>query len=194
MTVIGDGFALCLFVFCGGPSYLVPVRSMTLPGTSICDWLTLACVQRSILRGNTSSAAVRNTNCCRRAPVEQMTDLAKHIGRLIRERRLLLNISQPELAEQLHISLSQLENFECGVERIPAVQLLALAEVIDVSMEYFFRDFKRIADAPLTDEQQAQMLAVFRKIQSAEVRNYIIELSTLISRYETDQEPPPTLS
>jgi transcriptional regulator with XRE-family HTH domain len=123
-----------------------------------------------------------------------MTGLAKHIGNRARARRLLLNLSQSVVAANLGVSLSKLDTFENGSERIPARQLLVLAEIIEVSVEYFFRDFQPYAESSATDEQQARLLEAFGTIKCSDVRAYIIELSTVISRCETDHDLSPSLN
>ncbi len=63
-------------------------------------------------------------------------DLA--VGRRIRERRLLLGLSQTAVAERIGISFQALQKYERGHIRVSASRLAALAEVLQVSVAYFF--------------------------------------------------------
>jgi transcriptional regulator with XRE-family HTH domain len=138
--------------------------------------------------------SVQEVRCLKVVWSNPMTGLAKHIGNRARARRQLLNLSQSVVAAHLGVSLSKLDTFENGLERIPARQLLVLAEVIEVSVEYFFRDFQPYAESSPTDEQQGRLLEAFRTIKCSDVRAYIVELSTVISRRETNRDSSPSLN
>jgi transcriptional regulator with XRE-family HTH domain len=123
-----------------------------------------------------------------------MSSLAKHIGSRAKEQRLRLNLSQSVVAGHLGITSSTLERFESGSERIPARQLFLLAEIIEVSMEFFFLEFRPSCDTGPSHDQQAQLLAAFRTIKNEEVRSYLVELSKVIAGSETSHEPSPGLN
>jgi transcriptional regulator with XRE-family HTH domain len=123
-----------------------------------------------------------------------MSSLAKHIGSRAKAQRLNLNLNQSVVAERLGITSSKMESFESGGERIPARQLLLLAEILGVSMESFFRDFRPSFDAGPTEDQQAQLLAAFRTIKNEEIRSYLVELSKVIAGSGSGHETTPGLN
>jgi transcriptional regulator with XRE-family HTH domain len=123
-----------------------------------------------------------------------MSSLAKHIGSRAKAQRLRLNLSQSVVAGHLGITSSTLEKFETGSERIPARQLLLLAEIIEVSMEFFFREFRPSSDTSPSEDQAAQLLAAFRTIKNEEVRAYLVELSRVIAGSETGHGASPGLN
>ena len=61
------------------------------------------------------------------------------IGRRIRERRMLLAISQEDLAKKINLSFQQLQKYETGENRISATRLFRLAQVLEVPITWFFR-------------------------------------------------------
>ncbi len=61
-----------------------------------------------------------------------------YVGCRIRERRTFLKISQEEMGEILGISYQQIQKYEKGDNRISASRLWDLAQVLEVSVEYFF--------------------------------------------------------
>jgi transcriptional regulator with XRE-family HTH domain len=66
-------------------------------------------------------------------------DLDLLIGRRLRERRILLAISQEELARRIGLSFQQLQKYEVGENRISAARLFKLSEILAVPIGWFFR-------------------------------------------------------
>ncbi len=65
-------------------------------------------------------------------------EIDKRIGQRIRERRIVLGLSQTELADGLGITFQQLQKYENGSNRIAAGRLYGCAQLLDVPPEYFF--------------------------------------------------------
>ena len=63
-----------------------------------------------------------------------------HVGGRVRQRRLLLGMTQSNLAEVLGLTFQQVQKYERGANRIGASRLFHLSEILDVSIEYFFDD------------------------------------------------------
>jgi transcriptional regulator with XRE-family HTH domain len=61
------------------------------------------------------------------------------VTRRLRERRLLLGLSQTELAKRLGISTQQLYKYEAGANRIAAGQLWKLAQALSVDIDFSTR-------------------------------------------------------
>lgn len=61
-----------------------------------------------------------------------------NVGRRLKERRKELNLSQKALAVQVGVTFQQLQKYESGINRVAASRLYELAEVLDVSLLYFF--------------------------------------------------------
>lgn len=66
--------------------------------------------------------------------------LDEFVGRRVRVRRVLLGMSQLELAAAIGVSFQQVQKYECGVNRIGASRLFRLSEVLRVPIGYFFED------------------------------------------------------
>ncbi len=63
-----------------------------------------------------------------------------HVGKRIKLRRLALNLSQETLAEQLCVTFQQIQKYENGDNRLSASRLWDCACVLDVPIQFFFRD------------------------------------------------------
>jgi transcriptional regulator with XRE-family HTH domain len=67
----------------------------------------------------------------------------EHVGRRIRERRRELKMSQQALAKQIGVAFQQVHKYENGKNRISAVRLFVLSEVLKVPVAYFFEGLKK---------------------------------------------------
>jgi transcriptional regulator with XRE-family HTH domain len=72
-----------------------------------------------------------------------------HVGSRVRFRRMLLGMSQEKLGERLGLTFQQVQKYEKGINRIGASRLFDLAQVLGVSVQFFYDD------APLAIESEA---------------------------------------
>lgn len=64
----------------------------------------------------------------------------RHVGHKIRERRSKLHLSQADLAHILGVSAQQVQRYEAGENAISLERLLQIANVLNVSSNYFLND------------------------------------------------------
>ena len=81
-------------------------------------------------------------------------EIDKHIGQRVRERRIVLGLSQTNLADGLGITFQQLQKYEKGHNRIAAGRLYGCAELLGVRPEYFFEGLEG-ADGRTPDEARS---------------------------------------
>src|SRR4051794_6343540 len=75
-----------------------------------------------------------------------------HVGKRLRQARMLNDLSQEAVAEAIAISFQQLQKYEKGSNRISASALFNLAEVLRVDVAYFFEGLDEAARATLLDQ------------------------------------------
>lgn len=66
------------------------------------------------------------------------TEIDKHLGRRLRERRLSMGLSQPTLALSLDIVPQQLSKLELGINAMRAAHIYKAAMALSVSPGWFF--------------------------------------------------------
>src|SRR6202008_2067168 len=66
-----------------------------------------------------------------------------HVGSRVRFRRMLLGMSQEKLGERLGLTFQQVQKYEKGINRIGASRLFDLAQVLGVSVQFFYDDAPR---------------------------------------------------
>ncbi len=75
-----------------------------------------------------------------RNPTGRPNPVDIHVGGRVRQRRLLLGMSQTNLGDALGLTFQQVQKYERGTNRIGASRLFDLSQIFDVSIEYFFGD------------------------------------------------------
>ena len=114
------------------------------------------------------------------------------LGESIRAHRLILGMSQSELAKQLGVSFQQVQKYEKGANRIGAGRLPQIAEIFEVPISELFGGYaetlpgkgKRSA-APvnlITDTSVLKLLTAYADIPDRAVRGCLSELVELIAK------------
>ena len=62
----------------------------------------------------------------------------QHVGSRVRMRRVMLKLSQTDLADGLGVSFQQVQKYEKGANRIGASRLQQIAATLQVPVEFFF--------------------------------------------------------
>jgi transcriptional regulator with XRE-family HTH domain len=62
----------------------------------------------------------------------------RHVAARIRERRIMLGLTQEAMAAQLSITYQQLHKYEKGINRIAAGRVHQIAQALGVEIGYFF--------------------------------------------------------
>lgn len=65
----------------------------------------------------------------------------RHVGMRLRERRIMLGLTQLDLAGQLGITYQQLHKYEQAINRISATRLYDCARVLRTPIGFFYEQF-----------------------------------------------------
>ncbi len=65
-------------------------------------------------------------------------DIDRHVGARVRERRIMLGLTQQQLADLIGVTYQQAHKYERGINRISAGRLYEIAQVLSVPIGYFF--------------------------------------------------------
>lgn len=75
-------------------------------------------------------------------PRKKQHEIDAYIGARVRLRRLMLQMSQEALGEELALTFQQVQKYEKGINRISASRLFELANALRVPVSYFFDGLK----------------------------------------------------
>ena len=70
-----------------------------------------------------------------------------HVGGRIRERRVMLGLSQQQLAKMIGVTYQQAHKYERGVNRISAGRLYEISTALGVPISWFFEGLEEGAEA-----------------------------------------------
>lgn len=85
-----------------------------------------------------------------RLNIEGLDPIDTHVGGKVRMRRLMLGLSQDELAKVIGLTFQQVQKYERGTNRISVSRLLDIARALKVPYNYFLDGCAGMAIAPKT--------------------------------------------
>jgi transcriptional regulator with XRE-family HTH domain len=112
-----------------------------------------------------------------------------HVGRKIREARLVRGYTQAGVAKELGLSFQQLQKYETGHNRVSASKLYELSKLFDVSPSHFFSGLQAAeeGDAELMDDQTAKAVMALASIRDEKVKNQLRSMILEIARNSAEQ-------
>lgn len=125
-------------------------------------------------------------------PVRKPNDVDAHVGARLRQRRMLLGISQEQLAEMLGLTFQQVQKYERGTNRVSASRLFQLARSLDTPITWFFEDIesdKAAAKAasetdegdPMSRRETLELVRVYSRIDDRKVRKKLYEMAKALA-------------
>jgi transcriptional regulator with XRE-family HTH domain len=121
----------------------------------------------------------------------KLTPTDRHICRRLRYRRLILGITQEELAPWAEVTCQQIQKYEAGVSRISTSRLWKLSRALDCPVSYFFDKLDsdeaaaRTDGAPdelrLEEEETLSLIHHYFSIKQKHIRQQIIALATAVA-------------
>src|ERR1051326_7783937 len=110
-----------------------------------------------------------------------------HVGRRLREARLLAGLNQEQLGEAIGVSFQAVQKYEVVSNRISASRLFQAASVLGRPVSYFFHDLEGDAPAQVEDmtPQEIELIRLYRHIDD-DTQKGLAELIKSISSAETE--------
>jgi transcriptional regulator with XRE-family HTH domain len=118
----------------------------------------------------------------------------KHVGAKVRMRRIMLGMSQTNLADGLGVTFQQVQKYERGTNRISASRLQQITNVLKVQTSFFFDgapaltakaiDAKASNDITdfLANKEGLALAKAFMAIEDNAVRKRVVELVIQVAR------------
>jgi len=122
-----------------------------------------------------------------------------YVGIRVRQRRVLLGMTQTDLADAMGLSFQQVQKYENGTNRISTSKLFKLSHLFDVTVEYFFEDMppdvagispakgrgkakKQPSYEPdsMTTQETMRLVRSYYSIDDANVRRQVYELTKIL--------------
>lgn len=118
-----------------------------------------------------------------------------HVGARIRERRVMLGLSQQQLAQLIGVTYQQAHKYERGLNRISAGRLYEIALVLSVPVSWFFEGLDAEVPAAELSTRQRMCLELARNFAAIDNHKHQEALSQMAralaaqSTNDTSQRP-----
>src|SRR6478752_3660588 len=96
------------------------------------------------------------------APWRRPQDIDRHVGARMRERRIMLGLTQQQMAELIGVTYQQAHKYEKGVNRIAGGRLYTIAQALGVEVGYFYEGMQAQPDRFEPTAQQRLILELSR--------------------------------
>ena len=70
-----------------------------------------------------------------------VNEFNKHLGEMLKKRRLALGLTQTKVAKAINVTFQQIQKYEKGINGVSSVRLLQLAGFLKVPINYFFDNY-----------------------------------------------------
>lgn len=125
-----------------------------------------------------SNEAVATLPRDRAEPANRASDIDKHVGARIRERRIMMGLSQQQMADMIGVTYQQAHKYERGINRISAGRLYEITQVLSVPVSYFFDDLEN-DDEKVIAPRQRMCLELARNFTSIDNERHQEALSQM---------------
>jgi len=119
-----------------------------------------------------------------------------HVGKRVRIRRRLLDMSQADLGDAVGLTFQQIQKYERGANRISASVLYRFSEVLDVPVSFFFDDMPADVAGPKRPPSELEapdlcafgspealsLVEAYSRIEDPKVRRNMFELAKSLTR------------
>jgi transcriptional regulator with XRE-family HTH domain len=118
-----------------------------------------------------------------------------HVGKRIRMRRLLIDMTQDTLADALGLTYQQVQKYEAGANRVSASRLLAMADILGAPISFFFDGLtpgtpeENALRERLEEPEAIELVRLYYAIPDQRIRQQFLELVKTVA-----ERTPPTRS
>ena len=105
-------------------------------------------------------------------------DVDRHVGARIRERRIMLGLTQHQLAELIGVTYQQAHKYEKDINRVAAGRLYRIAQTLGVEVGYFYEGL-HIEGGFVPSPSQRMLLDLARNFLNIRVPRHREAVATL---------------
>jgi transcriptional regulator with XRE-family HTH domain len=106
-----------------------------------------------------------------------------HIGGRVRERRIMLGLTQQQLAEMIGVTYQQAHKYERGINRVSAGRLYEIARVLNAPITYFYEGVGEEAPRPVAPHQRMllDIARNFTEMQNEKHQEAVSQLTRVLA-------------
>jgi transcriptional regulator with XRE-family HTH domain len=105
------------------------------------------------------------------------------VGSRIRERRIMLGLTQQQLAEMIGVTYQQAHKYERGINRVSAGRLYEIARVLNAPITYFYEGLGDETPRPVAPHQRMllEIARNFAEIQNEKHQEAVSQLARVLA-------------
>ncbi len=122
-----------------------------------------------------------------RPRMEVPSPIDVHVGSRVKQRRVVLGMSQDKLAKELGLTFQQVQKYERGTNRIGASRLHDMSRILTVPVAFFFEEMNNQAGFgepgqegyianPLDKRETLELVRAYYRIADPTVRKRIFDM------------------
>ena len=126
------------------------------------------------------------------APRPRAQDIDRYVGARMRERRIMLGLTQQQMAELIGVTYQQAHKYEKGVNRIAGGRLYTIAQALGVEVGYFYEGMKALPGQFAPTAQQRLILELSRNfvaISDRRRQEAICDLARALANPDMPENP-----
>jgi transcriptional regulator with XRE-family HTH domain len=128
----------------------------------------------------------------RRGTARTTGPIDKYFGDRLRPQRVMMKMSQEELAVKLGVSFQQIQKYEKGINRLSAATMVSVAEILDVDIGYFYDEIPKTnrsgeIETPALTElaltlHGRRLIDAFLNLKNDKLRGAVADLAHVLAR------------
>jgi transcriptional regulator with XRE-family HTH domain len=107
-------------------------------------------------------------------------DVDRHVGARMRERRIMLGLTQQQMAELIGVTYQQAHKYEKGINRVAGGRLYQIAKALGVDVSYFYDGINGRSDDFKPTPQQRLLLELARNFTALPSRRHQEAICSLV--------------
>ena len=115
-------------------------------------------------------------------PRGALNPIDKHVGSLVRMRRLMLDMSQTDLGNALGLTFQQVQKYEKGANRIGPARLQHLSQILQVPVPFFFEGAPASIGRPGAEESAEGSFSFVRQRLPCHFRGFGLDKGVHLHR------------
>ena len=123
------------------------------------------------------------------AAVGRAAVVDRKVGARIRERRVMLGLSQQQLAQLIGVTYQQAHKYERGLNRISAGRLFEIATVLSIPVAWFFEGLGGVEEQAEMSPRQRMCLELARNFAAIDNEKHQLALSQMARALAAGEHP-----
>jgi transcriptional regulator with XRE-family HTH domain len=117
-------------------------------------------------------------------------DVDRYVGTRMRERRIMLGLTQQQMADLIRVTYQQAHKYERGINRVAAGRLCSIAQALGVEVGYFYEGLQTGGGfAPSASQRMLLDLARnFLNIPDPKHREAVAKLARALAEGEDEDD------